>query len=278
MTWGGFLQRLTASSRATAALGIGYADTAFAPAFDVTAGPKGTLRVALSNQANFGRSATPRTALRRLRSLPEYVRPLEFSAQGKVTLRAATFAPDGFELAAPRTQVLDASTLLSRDGSELATCSNQPGMRLDGSRPAQGPRPVYKADIGDMCWLWRAYAAGRHPTRHFDRWARGMALRRRGQGSRRTPQGQRGRRVRDPCRFLHGTFARQIAAGARGAARRAKRTQRTVSLRSGMTFTTCAFSPLAIHATANGRWREWHFRNRECGERAAGTQIRKTTV
>ncbi len=28
-------------------------------------------------------------------------------------------------------------------------------MRLDGSRPAQGPRPVYKADVGNMCWLWR---------------------------------------------------------------------------------------------------------------------------
>ena len=51
--------------------------------------------------------------------------------------------------------MLDASTLLSRDGSELASCSNQPGMRLDGNKPAQGPRPVYKLDPGDMCWIWR---------------------------------------------------------------------------------------------------------------------------
>ena len=50
--------------------------------------------------------------------------------------------------------VLDAATLVSRDGSELASCSNQPGMRLDGSLPAQGPRPVYKAEVGNMCWLW----------------------------------------------------------------------------------------------------------------------------
>jgi hexosaminidase len=71
-----------------------------------------------------------------------------------VTLRAATFAPDGFELATPRTQVLDASTLLSRNGNELASCSGQPEMRVAGSRPAQGPRPVYKLDIGNMCWLW----------------------------------------------------------------------------------------------------------------------------
>ena len=27
-------------------------------------------------------------------------------------------------------------------------------MRLDGDRPAQGPRPVYKVDVGNMCWLW----------------------------------------------------------------------------------------------------------------------------
>ena len=78
-----------------------------------------------------------------------------FPAQGKVTLRAATFEPGGFDLAAPRTQVLDASTLLSRDGSELASCSNQPGMRVGGAQPAQGPRPVYKVDVGNMCWLWR---------------------------------------------------------------------------------------------------------------------------
>src|SRR5205809_3724867 len=29
------------------------------------------------------------------------------------------------------------------------------GMRLGGRQPAQGRRPVYEADVGDMCWLWR---------------------------------------------------------------------------------------------------------------------------
>jgi hexosaminidase len=153
--WNGFLQRLTAELARYRALGIDYSDTVFAPAFDVTASREGVLRVALSNQANFGEihyttdGSTPTSKSAR------YVRPLEFSAQGKVTLRAATFERGGFDLAAPRTQVLNASTLLSRDGSELATCSNQPGSRLDGSQPARGPRPVYKADIGNMCWLWR---------------------------------------------------------------------------------------------------------------------------
>src|SRR6185312_11494562 len=35
-----------------------------------------------------------------------------------------------------------------------------------------------------------------------------------------------------------------------------------------MTLTHYAFSPLAIHAKANGPWREWHFRNRRHTERA----------
>jgi hexosaminidase len=165
--WNGFLRRMPAELARYRALGIRYADSAFAPAFDVTAGQKGMLQVAISNQAAFGeiRYTTDGSAPTSTSTL--YVRPLEFSAQGKVTLRAATFERDGFDLAAPRTQVLDGSTLLSRDGSDLASCSDRPAMRLDGDRAAsegipsggnqsaQGLRPVYKVSVGDMCWLWR---------------------------------------------------------------------------------------------------------------------------
>ena len=153
--WSGFLQRLTAELARYRALGIGYADSAFAPAFEVTAGSQGMLRVALSNQASFGEIRYTTDGSAPTSRSAQYVHPLEFSAQGTVTLRAATFESGGFDLAAPRTQVLDASTLLSRDGSELASCSNQPGMRVAGTQPAQGARPVYKLDAGDMCWRWR---------------------------------------------------------------------------------------------------------------------------
>ncbi|MFZ0869634.1 MAG: chitobiase/beta-hexosaminidase C-terminal domain-containing protein, partial [Rhodanobacter sp.] len=81
-----------------------------------------------------------------------YAQPLTLA--GNATLRAATFAADGFELAAPRTQVLDETTLLSRESSALATCSSQPSSRLDGSKQAQGPSPVHSIDIGNSCWLW----------------------------------------------------------------------------------------------------------------------------
>jgi hexosaminidase len=155
--WTGFLQRLSAELARYRALGIGYADSAFAPAFDVTAGGKGMLHVALSNQTNFGeiRYTTDGSAPTSKSTL--YAHPLEIS---KATLRAATFAPDGFELAAPRTQLVDASTLLSRDSSQLAACSKQDALRLDGKQPASqtgqahGPMSVYKATVGDMCWLW----------------------------------------------------------------------------------------------------------------------------
>jgi len=153
--WNGFLQRLTAELARYRALGIGYADSAFAPAFDVTAGREGMVRAALSNQVSFGEIRYTADGSAPTSASTQYVRPLEFPARGKVSLRAATFAPGGADLAAPRTQVLYAATLLSRDGSELASCSSQPGMRVDGNQPAQGPRPVYKVDAGNMCWLWR---------------------------------------------------------------------------------------------------------------------------
>jgi hexosaminidase len=150
--WNGFLQRMPAELARYRALGIGYADSAFAPAFHVTATANGTFLVELSNQVEFGTIRyttdgsvpTTRSAL--------YVQPI--ALPGKTTLRVATFAPDGFELAAPRTQSLDGTTLLSRDSSALATCSNHPGSRLDGSQPTRGSRPIYAVDIGNACWLW----------------------------------------------------------------------------------------------------------------------------
>jgi hexosaminidase len=152
--WDGFLTRLSVELARYRSLGIGYADTAFAPAFEVTAGGKGTLRVALSNQATYGEIRYTTDGSAPTSTSTQYVRPLEFPRYGAVTLRAATFQSGGFELAAPRTQALDAATLLRRDGSELASCSQQPGMRVGGNQTAKGSRPVYRLDVGDMCWQW----------------------------------------------------------------------------------------------------------------------------
>ncbi|WP_201314255.1 family 20 glycosylhydrolase [Dyella sp. EPa41] len=149
--WSGFLQRMPAELARYRALGIDYADSAYAPVFHVAA-IDGAFRVELSTQTGFGTIRYTTDGSEPTRQSASYARPLALA--GGITLRAATFAPDGFELAAPRTQVLDETTLLSRDSSALATCSRQPPSRLDGARPTQGPRPVYAVDIGNACWLW----------------------------------------------------------------------------------------------------------------------------
>jgi len=149
--WRGFLQRMPAELARYRALGIDYADSAYAPVFNVAA-THDAFRVELSNQAGFGTIRYTTDGSEPTHQSASYAQPLTLA--GGVTLRAATFAPDGFELAAPRTQVLDETTLLSRNSSALATCSHQPPSRLDGVKPAQGPRPVYSVDIGNACWLW----------------------------------------------------------------------------------------------------------------------------
>ncbi|QNK02186.1 beta-N-acetylhexosaminidase [Dyella telluris] len=150
--WKGFLQRMPAEIARYRALGVDYADSAFAPAFQVSAAPGGAFRVELSNQAKSGTLRYSTDGSDPTAQSTPYVNALVLP--GKTTLRAATFAPDGSPLAAPRTQMLDDHTLLGRDGSALATCSRQPASRLEGSRPAQGTRPVYAVDIGNACWLW----------------------------------------------------------------------------------------------------------------------------
>ncbi|RDS83676.1 beta-hexosaminidase [Dyella monticola] len=150
--WNGFLRRMPAELARYRALGIGYADSAFAPAFHVTAVANGSLRVELSNQLEFGTIRYTTDGSDPTNQSTPYAQPL--TLPHNTTLRAATFAADGFELAAPRTQTLDETTLLSRDSSALATCSKQPASRLQGARPRKGPSPVYSVDIGNMCWAW----------------------------------------------------------------------------------------------------------------------------
>ncbi len=152
--WQDFLARMPVELARYQALGIGYADSAFAPTFAVSAAADGQLQVALSDQTAFGaihyttdgRAPTARSA--------RYSAPLDFPASGKVELRAATFAPDGFALSAPRTERLDAQTLRTRDGNTLAACRPNPEMRLGGHGSVHDGSPAYQVDVGDMCWQW----------------------------------------------------------------------------------------------------------------------------
>jgi len=153
--WHGFLERMPAELARYRALGIEYADSAFAPAFALSSGSDGTIGVVLSNQAEFGTiryttdGAAPNVAS------PTYSKPLSFPSDSTTTVRAATFASDGFELAAPRTQVVDAAALLTRNSDQLDACGKPLiVLRLEDDRPLDGPRPVYRLDIANMCWQW----------------------------------------------------------------------------------------------------------------------------
>jgi hexosaminidase len=154
--WHGFLERMPAELARYRALGIEYADSAFAPAFALSSGSDGTIGVALSNQTDFGMiryttdGAAPNVAS------PTYSKPLSFPSDSTTTVRAATFASDGFELAAPRTQVVDPAALLTRNSDQLDTCGKPLiVLRLEDDRPLDGPRPVYRLDIANMCWQWK---------------------------------------------------------------------------------------------------------------------------
>jgi len=154
--WNGFLERLPAELARYQALGIGYADSAFAPTFAVSAATGETLRVVVSRQIEFGSIRYTADGSAPSAASPPYVQPLEFAARDNVMLRAAAFAPDGFALSAPRTQTVNVDALLSRNGNELVPClDHSEMMRLLGNLTSRSPRPIYKVHVGDMCWQWR---------------------------------------------------------------------------------------------------------------------------
>ncbi|MGH8182500.1 MAG: family 20 glycosylhydrolase [Rhodanobacteraceae bacterium] len=154
--WRGFLDRMPAEMARWHGLGGGYADSAFAPAFALKAGPAATIDVALSNQSGFGTIRYTTDGGAPTMASTAYSTPLSLPADKATTLHAATFAANGFELAVPRTQVVDAAALLTRNSDQLDTCKNQLVLRLEDDRPLQGKRPVYEVDIENMCWLWKA--------------------------------------------------------------------------------------------------------------------------
>jgi hexosaminidase len=156
--WPGFLARLPAQFARYRVQHIGYADSAFAPDIGVdrnAALANGSATVTLSDQTGFGSfrytldGSTPT-----LHSTP-YGKP--FTVKLPATLRVATFAPDGSELAAPRERVLDRAHLLSRIGNTLPNC---PGstfrLRVQPMPDARSVQPVYTINVFDSCQMFPA--------------------------------------------------------------------------------------------------------------------------
>ena len=154
--WPGFLARLPAQLERYRAQHVDVADSAFA--VDIAADRNvalatGKATVTLSDQTGFGaihytldgRAPTPAS--------PRYDAPLNLTLPA--TVRAASFAADGSELAAPRERVLDRAALLSLPGTALANC---PGsdfrLRVQPTPDAKSTQPVYAVNVFDTCQVF----------------------------------------------------------------------------------------------------------------------------
>lgn len=151
--WRGFLARLPAQFERYDAQKIDYADTAFETTIklDTNAALKsGQANVTLANQAGYG--AIHYTVDGSVPDLhaPLYSKP--FAIKLPATIKAATFADNGMQLAAYRTRVLDRANLLSRAGVDLPNC---PGsdfrLRLQPMPDAASMAPVFAANVFDTC-------------------------------------------------------------------------------------------------------------------------------
>jgi len=156
--WADFLARLPAQLARYRIAGIGYADSAFAPSIDVDAEAalaSGRTVATLANQAAFGTLRYTLDGSAPSAISPAYVAPFEVTLPA--TVRAAAFAPDGSELAAPRTRLIDRSALLTRAGSALVNCPGSPfRLRVQPEPDATTLAPVYTVPLFNSCQQWLA--------------------------------------------------------------------------------------------------------------------------
>jgi len=157
--WHGFLQRLPAQMRRYRALGVAAADTPFAPWFRLDDSvaqvlASGRVTISLGNQVDFGTLRYTTDGSKPGADSPIYAGP--FTVTLPDTVRAATFAPDGSELAAPRTRVFDRAALLTRRNGQFKACKGgNLGLRVP-LLPDLGARdtPVYDVDLFHACWVY----------------------------------------------------------------------------------------------------------------------------
>jgi hexosaminidase len=152
--WPDFLARLPAQLRRYRALGIAFADSAFAVAVTQQGdAADGDAHVSLGNQAQYGDIHYTVDGSAPTIASPAYAAPFQVTLPA--TIRALAFAADGTPLAAARTRKLDRAALSTRSSSELHACSGGDlGLRLP-LLPDLGSKdtPVYNVDLFHSCWI-----------------------------------------------------------------------------------------------------------------------------
>jgi hexosaminidase len=149
-----FLARLPAQLQRYRRLGIDYARTPFEVAIDVDADRvAGTASVALSNPTGYRDIRYTTDGSAPTAASPAYTNPLALHLPADV--RAAVFF-DGQPLAPASQDRIDATSLLSRSDEQLAMCTDALMLRLEDDGPREGARKVFKVDIFNPCWEWKA--------------------------------------------------------------------------------------------------------------------------
>ena len=151
--WRGFLDRMPAELARQREQHVAVADSAFAVDIAVdrnVALATGKATVTLSDQAGFGAIRYTLDGSAPTPASPLYRAP--FNVGMPTTVRAASFAADGYALAAPRERVLDHAALLSLPGTVLANCDGSDfRLRLQPTPDATSTQPVYPVNIFDNC-------------------------------------------------------------------------------------------------------------------------------
>jgi hexosaminidase len=151
--WNSFRERMASQLERYRALGIGFANSAFAvnvaSAFDKD---RSAAAVSLSNQAGLG---DIRITLDGGEPGPDSTSyGGAFTVKLPATLKATAFL-EGRALTAPTVRELTQAALLHRDSRELKLCSERLALALEDDAPLKGKRAVFLADILNPCWIYQ---------------------------------------------------------------------------------------------------------------------------
>ncbi len=152
--WNSFLARLTVLQSRYRALGLGYAQSAFAVRIDADLdAQRKNAHVTLANQTGFGAIHYTLDGSAPSAQSPLYSVPFDAPATGEI--RATAFLHSE-PLADARTRNLDRTALLHRNSAELAQCNPASGviLKLPEDVPANATRDAFVVDIFDPCWSW----------------------------------------------------------------------------------------------------------------------------
>ncbi|MEP6939549.1 MAG: family 20 glycosylhydrolase [Rudaea sp.] len=152
--WPGFLARLAVQQARYRALGIDYAQSAFAVHIDATLdAQRRNARVTLANQTGFGEIRYTLDGSAPTAESTRYAAPFDAPATGEV--RAVAFVRAA-PLSDARVRKLEPLALLRRNSAELAQCNPKSGviLKLPEDIAANATRDAYVVDIFDPCWSW----------------------------------------------------------------------------------------------------------------------------